>query len=355
MFLYLGFFKIFDFILKEKKKLFSILIFFFLIGITTLRSIQIGNDTVIYFNLFESIKNNTYNLNFDLNSFEFGFIVYTFLISRLFNFRIYLLITNIVILFPYYLFITKYSKNHFLSWFIFFFFGGYSIMVNTIRISMAISIVLIGFYFHLNKNNKLFFISILFSSFFHYTSIINLFSFFILLFKKNISNFLYYFIFLLSLILLINFNQFILFLVDLFPKYEDYLVSEYFSTTPKLAVFVKIFFQIFLLYPLLLSFKLSTFKDHFYFKLSIIAFFFLVLALRFNLLTRIADYFMISFVIVPTIYFDLINFRFRNIYKASFYISIIVWFYLTLIFRPEWNYLFPYKFFWENTFLNIII
>ena len=121
--------------------------------LATIRSLEIGNDTKNYYELFKNIciMHDYHNMTW---RFEIGYLWLNKVISYLTNdFTLFLGIINVFIYVVYYIFIKRYSKNYMMSVFLFFTLGMWGNTLSIIRLELAITVALLGFM--IIDNNKL--------------------------------------------------------------------------------------------------------------------------------------------------------------------------------------------------------
>ena len=122
--------------------------------LATFRSIEIGNDTKSYYELFKKIcmTGNYHNMTW---RFEIGYLWINKVISYLTNnFTVFLGLINTFIYIIYYYFIKQYSNNYMMSVFLFFTLGMWGNTLNIIRLELAITLALLGFMIIKNRNKK---------------------------------------------------------------------------------------------------------------------------------------------------------------------------------------------------------
>jgi hypothetical protein len=230
----------------------------------------------------------------------------------------------------------------------FFFFGYFSLMVNTIRIAIAISISIWSHIYIIKKKYIISLSLILLASTFHYTALFNL---LVLIFlysvKKPYFGLFNIFLFLIFLVLFFYFESFIDLFLYFFPKYAGYLNSVYFDQSPSLAV---IFYLLFLTLTFIPFFnrKETSNMYNFFNQVFIFNSLLLLLSLKFNLITRISNYFFIVYLLIPSNYFNRFDKLSYNVFMTFYLLVVLFWFFSIIAFRPEWNNLFPYKFYWNN-------
>lgn len=120
-----------------------------LVFIAGMRSTAVGMDTNMYQILFEYVKESN-SLRQALTGWqrggtEFGYVCLEFLISRTADFQIFLWISGVISIIPVMIAIYKYSKNYWMSIFLFVSFGYFSFFMNAVRQSLAMGICMLAF------------------------------------------------------------------------------------------------------------------------------------------------------------------------------------------------------------------
>ncbi|RFU62720.1 EpsG family protein [Bacillus sp. V59.32b] len=350
---------------RIKQITYIILTFGLFFIIVAFRSENVGNDTSEYLRLFSSIS-----LSGDITSFawryEIGYLYLNKLLSLIGSHpQIIIIVTSFIIIFGFARFFYKYSQIHWLSTYLFFTFGYYGATMNTIRLQLAIIVILFA-YDYLRKRNLIKFILIvILASMFHRTALVFLLAWPITKLKFNFKTALTAII--TSLILYIIFPIIFEVLLNIFPTYEYYLGSEYLNGEIRLASVLNmlvgisiILFGIFTGYHTqkreidignfnVQSVNRTEVNDGQLMLLLLVAGVSITfISFNFNLLNRVGDYFLLfSCVYLPN---SLKRLRDKNLVIVIVLIIVVLFCaYATtiLIMRPEWNTIYPYNFFWE--------
>lgn len=342
------------------KKVYLFFTFAYLGILAAFRGKTIGNDTEFYMQLFDSISA-VENVSVYSPRFELGYVYLNkFLSIFTSNPQIILIVSSLIIFYCFMRFIKKYSSNIPLSVFLFFALGYFSMAMNTIRLSLALSIVLISYDFLRNNKIVKFIILIILAFLFHRTAIIFLLAWPItyLKYSKKV----------LIAVMIVAVGVYIFFgaildvLFQIFPTYSYYIDSSYLDGQIRIASILNFFVGIaIILLGICARFYdnkdaskghansayLLDAKNMWYYILlsSVITF----VSFKFNLLDRVGDYFLVfSIVYLPNAINSLKN---RKLSVTISYIVFILFFiYSTAILylRPEWNRIYPYYFFWSN-------
>ncbi|MDD3323442.1 MAG: EpsG family protein [Paludibacter sp.] len=329
--------------------------------IVALRSDKIGNDTIPYLRFYENILRleSLKHLN---SRFEPGFVYFNKILCFFLPFKQGILIgSSFFIFFSYFYFIYKESKSVWLSIYLFITLRYFYSTMNTIRHDLAVSILFFAYIFLVEKKTVKFVLSVLLASSFHSIAIFFLFAYPLIYLKFNRFNIgitLAIFLF-----VYINFTNSIEFVISFFGKYDGYLASVYFRENLLASFFIlgiNISILVFMFYVIKFSVKknnitylkqLSNSKiteSDLMLNITFIGTMISFLALKANILGRLSSLF-ITFIIVyiPNCLFMLKNSRERLIYTFAIMIATFTYHTIIFIFRPEWNYVIPYRFFWE--------
>lgn len=303
-----------------KQRIYLYLTFGLLTVLAALRAETVGNDTIEYLRLFENISI-TKDLSYFSPRFEIGYVYLNKILSLIsYNPQIILIVTSSLIMYGFMRFIKKYSKIPMLSVFMFFSLGYYGMTMNTIRLNLAI--VLILFSYDFLKKNKLFkfIIIVILASLFHRTAIVFLIA--LLMRKLSISLKLIMAIMITSSLLYILFPTILNLLFSIFPTYQYYVGSVYLDGEIRLASIMNILvgLSIILLGAItkynnmnLVTDEIIKEKDsrrkseeeivndeQLMFLFLIISVAITFLSFKFNLLDRVSDYFLVfSIVYLP--------------------------------------------------------
>lgn len=331
-----------------KEVLFN-LIFIIMVLIVGLRSLEIGSDTKMYVEVFRIIR----ELEFNQIYMEKGYLIYNYIISYLTKeVWFFLFISAIFMYSVIYNFIKKNSSNKIMSLYLFVSLRYFGQTMNITRQMLAFSFLLIGFEF-LKKEKKIyFFLFNLIGICFHKSSV----AFILIFFLKNLKFKKIY----IQLSIIISgifllFSNLILKQVlkfNLLSNYRDYLTSKFFSIWD-----FGIIFNVMVSFIVMLSYYFYYIKDQkdkeeiINLKMWICTLSYLLssFSLMGNVLSRVALYFMLfNIIIIPDILKEVKN---RIIRRFCYFFIILLFFsyhLITLYLKPEWNYIYPYKFYWMS-------
>jgi len=331
--------------------------------ISAFREGSIGNDTWNYLVTFQDISNSD-TLSSFIPRFEPGYIYLNKIISLIFdNSQSLLIVTSIIIMTGFGIFIYKYSRTPWLSVFLFFTIGYFNSSLNIIRSSLALVTILYSYDFLKKRSFIKFATLVIIASLFHRTAIIFLIAWPVARLNFNTKNVLVFvsMTFLAYALFPVIFIQ----LLKIFPVYQYYIGSTYLEGGVRLASIISFLIGLtiilFGLYSTLKSQnKIQTSKnipnikhnfinnDKIMMKLIVIGISITFISFNFPLLNRVGDFFLVfSIVYLPNKIIDLKNKKLIIIFTYLVVVLFFVYSTATLILRPEWNSIYPYQFFWQ--------
>lgn len=350
---------------KSKNKLYIMLTFGLFVVLAAFRAKNVGNDTDTYLELFETIL-----ITEDLSAFtwryEIGYLYLNKLLSMIVSDpQIIIIVTSLVIMMVFARFIYKYSYIPWLSTFLFFTLGYYGMSMNTIRLNLAIIVILISYDFLRERKLIKFVLIVILASLFHRTAIIFLLAWPMTKLKFNYKTILT--MVAVSLSAYVMFPNILMVLIKLFPTYQYYLGSEYLNGELRVASVMNmlvglsiILLSVFTNYHMKgneisdvnnksLRYKNEKINDgHNMLLLLLAGVSITFISFNFNLLERVGDFFLVfSCVFLPN---TLRNLKDKNLTTLIIFVVVVLFFaYSTSIqiYRPEWNSIYPYTFFWQ--------
>jgi hypothetical protein len=350
---------------KSKDKFFIFITFMVFFILSAFRSENIGNDTFRYIYLFERVVNEV-GLSHFATGYESGYIYLNKIISLISpKPQTFLIITSAIIMTGFAFFIYKKSNNVFLSVFLFYTLGFFGSSLNILRQYIAILLILLAYEYIRKRKPLASIVLILLASQFHATAIIGLLLLLIPYIRFNYKTIILFISF--SGLIYLAFGNVINFIFTISPKYNVYLGSAYFEGGIRLASILN-FCIILMIFALGLFINnnnptkkyfnngkgedkkdRSLISDEYAMQyLMLFSVCITFISLKFNLIERLSEYFFIfSIIYLPNI---LSKIRDKNLYRISVYlVAVFSFIYITVIFifRPEWNRIFPYEFFWQ--------
>lgn len=321
--------------------------------LATIRSLDIGNDTKSYYELFNSIASGV-NIQFWSSRYEIGYLLLNKLISRMTdNFWVFLSIVNAIIYFAYFLFFKNYSVNSIMSVFMFFTFGTWGQTVNILRLQLAIAMAIYAFICKDKKKYILMIVLLLLAFGFHRISLVFLLFLFV---PQKISKKFYLVTIALTVVGISILPTLMQFVARYIPYFSAYISSStYVFGEAKLATILSIVMRVLLL-SVVWYFYLSQAKENswlteaeekilsYQFNMVFVSTLFMVLSLNFNLLDRCSYYYWtFAYVLVPNVLSRIDNYGNKHILRAFILLLGVAYFLIIIIYRPEWNHIFPYS------------
>lgn len=311
--------------------------------VSILRNIETGVDLKIYIETFLGIAKHPLSLKvFSLYSMEKGFLLLNMIISIFSkNERIFIIVVQFLYLIMVKKFIDKYSKNIWLSYFLFVSLGYYTMSFNIIRQSIAVGVMLLSLESIERRKLKSFLLYLFLAITIHYTAVIFIILYIIYPIKIDyFYNFIFLFIICSTLKFSKNVTKFIL--MNSTTKYElrylDIVVS---GQGWKLLLLLLI---IFLLINIINKFKIKDNKV-FYHSLGL-AVFFQSLAFGFSTMTRLTLYFVIMLIVlIPNIIVKQKNIFIKQI--LIIFIVLLSTIYFKINLDKNAGGVVPYLFYWQ--------
>lgn len=311
-------------------------------GLTAFRASNIGNDTdvyIYYFNIFSKFGIDTQR------RFELGYQALNVLIGKVTSDpHVFLIIMASMMYICLYICIKKYSKNILIT-ICLFYCCCFSLYTSVLRQGIAMIFVMFAYQHLKNNNKKVALLLILLATLFHTSAIVALLLFFS---NKIISNKMIIVLFIVVTTLSIT-GVLGVAMESMIPQYEHYYNGKY-AATGWLAVTIELLRN--LVYYILINKALKTAQLRPSQKNIILLNFALLLIFSglgysVNLFTRAGEYFMLNAIIeLPnTLYSS--KMKNKRIWLFCICVGLMIWFLMVLIYRPNWNYLYPYEF-WSS-------
>lgn len=318
-------------------RVFFCLIIVFLWGLTAFRSRNIGNDTIPYLNYFTEIKKYGINRNYAI---EIGYQYYCLFIGKITHHENAILIYTATLCYlGVGIYVLKYSDNILFS-LVLTFCICFSMFTNILRQNIAMIICLYAYQNLKEKKYLWFVLLVLLATTFHTSAL----SVFLLAFNRfHPKNIFAVFVFALVLLFLSATNRISSLLRKVLREYDSYFDGQYahsgwLAVTYSLLSAIVFYLISFFAYKSEINTK----------KLILMNFAMLVfmscLGYSVNLFTRASNYFLlISVVEIPN---AVMRYNKSNKEWLTFATGFVMllFFIVTIIFRPEWNHLYPYEF-----------
>lgn len=337
---------------------FVVLVISLLIG---LRAYNIGNDTITYHHIFNI--SNEYDNFFAPAELEYGYVILMRFIGLFTkNPQIAILVVAFITVTPTIIIIFKHSEMPWLSVILFFLLGIMSDQMNILRQSIAMVIVFTGSKFLIDRKIIKYIIVVLIATLFHKTA---LFALIIIPFLYiPVNNVLVTLIMFLSVLVTALFPYLLGIIGKLFPQYAGYLDSTYFDGSGWLGSTFSLFILISTLFLLLnytrvplnkgLVFTFNLYSGMSKPKTYAFEWAFIILiaggivAIAANIVSRLTAYYtMFMLLFYPKIAKSIEFKPARNMFLFLFIALYLARFIIVQILRPEWNFILPYRFFWQ--------
>ena len=341
----------------RKQKLLVFIALFPLFFLTGFRSSNVGNDTFIYVRAFDYISHfDTLRSSIINSRFEPGYAILNYICAKMgLSFVIMQVLTSIFIYISIGQFVIKYSRNIWLSCYIFltlrFAFGP----MNVVRMWIAVAILLFSVRFLESRKPIHFFAIVIIASLFHVSALV-----FILLWpasmiKWNLKRI--GFIFLIACCILFFARPFFVWVTHIIGRYSGYLNSRYFSEN-NIATLLS--FGIDLLFFAFICLERRKkenidyslvdrhIKTDILFVAAIIAIAIDIIGLSNSIMNRVSNYYRIFMILSIPDAIGRLHIR-SNIWivKSIILITLALQFFVILIYRPYWSGVIPYTFIWE--------
>lgn len=329
------------------------LVFLILWFLTAFRGLSIGNDTIAYYEIYQTIQK--YGVDPE-REIEIGYQYFNAFLARIFpgsdaGFYLLLILSSSLLYWQIWKMIERKSPSFFLSIIVFFclYYGTFQSMI---RQEIAIAIVLSGVPFLEQKKPFRFALFVIAASFFHSSALVTL-LFIIFYYYTFRWRWLVSGIVAATLISLFNIPQKLMLVLRLKTAYA--VQTDNFSAVTVMLMLYTIYLGLNILLP----------KEernwgqhgrsceqvvHYGFLLWCMsaAIIFYIIAYSTAVMERMTLYFsLMSVIYVPEIIRRLKDQS--TIFIISYVFTIMIWMYATIIllFRPEWNHIYPYSFFWS--------
>lgn len=323
---------------KKNSTLFVVLFLILLWVLTAFRAPEIGNDTLNYISFYHTIGETGLYGDLEL---EIGYKIYCLVLYRLgLNAHHFLIVTATICWLGVGIYILKYSKNILFSLCLAFCFC-FSNFTNILRQDIAMVITLYVYVLFKQKKYVRSLLLLVLAGLFHSSAFCFILIYFYKWVPKKSTT-----VFILSLIIIFASVTGILttLLAELLPVYYNYFFGAY-SGTGYLAVTVSLLrngvFYIILYYA---TKGLKDRQSKITYANGFWALLFICFGFTVNLFSRITFYFLFPMIgdIPNSLYSK--RFKSRDIVIVIIGLILLAYFIVSIIIRPEWNNLYPYKF-----------
>lgn len=346
---------------NTNKKQFLWLAFIVLFIVSAFRSINVGSDTKVYASMFRLYGEA--NTLLDLNTrIELGYILYNRLLYWVYSEPIILFIVSSAFILGVQLkFIYRNTSLIWLSVLLFINLRLYYFTLNGLRQSIAMAIILLSYEYLKKKRLFPFVLVVCIASLFHYTAVIFLFMY--PLSKIKFSRKLILIEMIIGVAIIGVFNIFIEVVLRFLPVYQSYLSSVYFDGQIQVASILNflIAILIFLMGWSVKSYRLKLntyekrepicekqFETNLLFHIIFLSAITSLIAIQASILSRVAYYFfMFAVIFIPKVVATIKNKNRKIIIIYLIFVISLANNIIVLIYRPEWQHVYPYEFFWQ--------
>lgn len=355
---------------SRSRKLTAGLFFFIVFLFTGLRSPEVGNDSMQFYQAYTRICGLSWT-DHSKERYEWGFFALCKLLGIFFPHpQTIFIFTAMVFSASVYRFILLYSRNSALSCFLFLFLNLWAVYVNLMRQILALCIILYSIKFLQNGKNLRFCVGVASASLFHRSAWICLIMLFFYRQRFSVK----------AVLVFIPFTAFCFWQYDrifslaafVLNRYSGYRTSEQFGKSNYLGMLFNVGICLaILLYGALLRHgkgtdALEPLSEDFQIYMLLCCLFCYVLGMRMYILSRITPYFTIFYLswlgaAEPFVKMEAIPLlpadpRHPKIFLKRVYplethltaLTAVVYFCVIHLFRPEWQGIIPYLFFWQE-------
>lgn len=315
------------------KKGFVFLSFILLVITSGFRELDLGNDTQVYCNFFDRVKNINISILSIKTSFEIGFVLFTYLLSRIATTRIFILCISTITLFFIIKSIYDNSNNIYMSIFLFLGLRFFFESMNVLREFIAIALIMYGFKYVRKKCFFKYFMVVICAVLFHFSAIIAIAIYPIYNMKKGKKTKIILGIATIAITVLIE--PLCDTLIKFIPKYSIYISR---INSFEIYNILKTLFYFLIYYIVMLERKkqhseeLEKFGNLIFLMLCIN-----LLSVKMNIIERVAHYINILIVIViPNVISGMSNKKKRITVKIIVYLMVFIYTIALIYLRPEW-------------------
>jgi hypothetical protein len=283
----------------NQKKILTFFLWLGLFLIMGLRAETVGNDLMRYLDHFQDVKHiDTFKTRTETGYMLFLNLLDFFNIGR----QGYIIIVSFIISYSFAWFISKYSNNIGLSFFLHLTIGLFTLTLSGIRQSLAISIILLAIHFAIKRKLIYYLITVFIAVLFHMSAIIFLPAY--LLLNTKIKGYKIVLLYSLLIVVTIFFVDFLFSRLNYFAP-EKYIKIYLDNHTKTGMNFLSVLFKIALPVTVLLFWKFQKRKikdissiDTSFFILSLVSIIFAILSLKLSIIERLSYYYDASLIIL---------------------------------------------------------
>lgn len=311
----------------------------FLTFIASVRDVTTGVDVVGYAEAFHYLSGLSWTDLFQYG-WEPGYLAYNKIISLFFSDeQALLVVTAILTTTGYAMFICRYSKIPWLSFFLFICLAYFSMSISILRQSLAMVIILNSLKYVLERKKLKYFFSVGLASLFHMTALVCVLIYFFPKLKISITNFVI--LLLVSFVIVRVFGQELL-------AYMLLTKESYIGLVESGQGYAMLLLLTFVTSCGLLISKIESEEDRLFVHLMIIACCLQFFATQFSLLARIVSYFAVAMIIfIPNVIISLRRAEYRLLGNIVCVCLSVAYYYLLVLARSVASGDVIYKFMWE--------
>lgn len=325
------------------------------------RALSIGNDTEIYYYGFNRIHFcETLSIAIQKSRYEVGYTILCYLVDRIgLSFQSLQIIISAFVYGSFYLFFKKYSKNYWLSCYIFLTLRFLMSTMNVVRMWIAIAILLFSVTHIQNRNLIKFAVIVLIASCFHLSALVFLLIYPLVKLKVNFKTI--YISIVTSAALFVVGRPVFIKLTEWIGRYGGYLNSNYFNYESNVAVYLTLAINLSLFYLIYKNKNISVNNkestsdtktivsiEQISLVSGLLVMSFSIIGLGNTIMDRVSAYFNVFFTIsLPMVFYKKKNDCDMAVLLWGLMIALAAQFLVVMIYRPSWNGVTPYYFYWE--------
>lgn len=322
--------------------------------ITAFRNISVGNDTYVYARAFDLLDTTNTLRNLIVNSrFESGFNIVEYAFKWVgADYYVMQVCISIFIYFSLGRFIFRYSTNPWITMFVFVTTRDMFGPMNTIRMWMAISVLLFSIDAIIGRKLLRFILLTILASMFHFSALIFPIAYF--LYKVKIDFRIISITLILSTSILLLGRSFFQWLSTQINRYSGYLNSQYFDVSDNIAIYLELLLN--LTYYCLLYFihkKMAalgvetTGVDQLAYLAALLSVAMSIIGLTNAITSRVTAYFSIFLIVSLPNALHRVQRKNRAILIPAFILLMTLQFVIVITLRPHWSGIIPYSFLWD--------
>lgn len=330
-------------------------------ALSAFRGIDVGNDTYTYFRMYRNVGDYSNYFNFmKVTRIEPGYSLLMFLFQRLgASYEVFQVFFESLIFISFNKYIKKYSENYALSCFMFIANRNLAGTMNTVRMWLAIAILLNSVPYIKERKLVKFLLVVLAASTMHYSAMLFVIVYIMTGIKKE--NLVFPITLISAVVIAYIGTPFFRLVTNLVGRYEGYLSTSYFDTSGALAIYINfiISFAFIAYYTILRRYDkgikhyekdtIVISEQYIFYIMYFISFSFSLIGLRNQIMSRLSSYFSISaLALLPHALNTSPNEANRKIMHIVICALLFAEFIVIMVYRPNWQGIIPYHTFFSN-------